>query len=176
MEWIIISGILLLAFVCGSIPTGYLIVRATKGIDIRAVGSGNIGSTNVKRIAGSKAAMVTQVIDILKGAVPVIVCLMLPEACESSFHRDILAAATGLVAILGHDFSPFLHFKGGKGVNTTVGSFLILAPIPAAIAIGFYFILRLATGIVSVRSIALGIVLPIAVACFRSPVPILIVC
>jgi len=91
---------------------------------------------------------------------------MLPEACESSFHRDILAAATGLVAILGHDFSPFLHFKGGKGVNTTVGSFLILAPMPTAIAVGFYFILGLATGIVSVRSIALGIVLPIAVGCF----------
>jgi len=174
MELLIISAILFLAFLLGSIPTGYLIVKATKGIDIRTVGSGNIGSTNVKRIAGSKAAMITQVIDVSKGAVPVVVCAIVQSTYELSFNRNILVSATGLMAIIGHDFSPFLHFKGGKGVNTTVGAFLLMATIPTAIAIGSYFILRLSTGIVSVASIVLGIALPITVGCFKLPLPILI--
>jgi glycerol-3-phosphate acyltransferase PlsY len=174
MELVIISGSLFLAFLCGSIPTGFLIVKATKRIDVRTVGSGNIGSTNVKRIAGSKAATITQVIDIFKGALPVIACMMLQGAHASSSQRDILVSAAGLMAIIGHDFSPFLRFKGGKGVNTTVGSFLVMAPVPTAIAVGFYFILRLATGIVSVGSLVLGTVLPIAVACFGLPLPVLI--
>jgi glycerol-3-phosphate acyltransferase PlsY len=174
MELVIIGGILVFAFLCGSIPTGFLVVKATRGVDIRAVGSGNIGSTNVRRVAGSKAATITQIIDVLKGVVPVAVCLMLQRACGLSYNRDILVSATGLMAIIGHDFSPFLHFRGGKGVNTTVGVFLTVAPIPTAIAIGVYFILRLATGIVSVGSIVFGIVLPMAVGCFGLPLPILI--
>jgi glycerol-3-phosphate acyltransferase PlsY len=174
MEWMIISGLLFSAFLCGSVPTGYLIVKATKGIDIRTVGSGNIGSTNVSRIAGRKAAVITQVADILKGAIPVAVSAMLISELELPCNRDLLVSATGLAAIIGHDFTPFLGFRGGKGVNTTVGSFLIMAPIPTAIAVGSYFALRLATGIISVGSIVLGIVLPIAVGCLRLPLPILI--
>lgn len=174
MELIFISAILFTAFLFGSIPTGFLIVKAVKGIDIRTVGSGNTGSTNVKRIAGSKAAMITLVIDILKGAVPVVICMLSISAFEVSFNSDVLVSATGLAAIAGHNFSPFLHFKGGKGVNTTIGSFLIIAPMPTAIAVGFYFILRRASGIVSVGSIALGIALPICVVFSNFPSPTII--
>ncbi len=174
MELTVIGGILFSAFLCGSIPTGYIIVRAVKGIDIREVGSGNIGSTNVKRVAGSNAAIVTQVIDVLKGAIPVVVGLAISRAFRLHTTGSALGSITGLAAIVGHDFSPFLGFRGGKGVNTTVGSFVIIAPMPTAIALGFYFIFRLATGIVSVGSIALGITLPITVGCFRLPAPILV--
>jgi len=174
MEWMIISGIIFSAFMCGSIPTGYLIVKAIKGIDIRTVGSGNIGSTNVKRIAGSKAAMITQVIDVLKGVIPVVVCVMLISTFELPFNRNVAVSITGLAAIMGHDFTPFLNFRGGKGVNTTVGSFMIIATVPTVIAVGIYFILRLATGIVSVGSIVLGIALPITVGCFKLPLPIFV--
>lgn len=174
MEWIIICVILFAAFLCGSIPTGYLIVKAIKGIDIRTVGSGNIGSTNVKRIAGNKAAIITQVVDVLKGVIPVTVCIMLLNAFELPLNRNFLVSITGVASIIGHDFSPFLRFKGGKGVNTTVGSFLVIATLPTVIAIVFYYLLRLTTGIVSVGSIALGIALPVAVGCFKLPLPILI--
>lgn len=172
MEPVIIAAILFLAFLLGSIPTGFLIVKASKGIDIRTVGSGNTGSTNVKRVAGRKAAIITQVIDILKGAIPVGICIFVLSDLDTSFNRNILVSASALTAILGHNFSPFLHFKGGKGVNTTVGAFLLIATIPTAIAVGFYFILRLTTGIVSVGSIALGIVLPMCVGFLNLPFPV----
>ncbi|MFC1682809.1 glycerol-3-phosphate 1-O-acyltransferase PlsY [Candidatus Zixiibacteriota bacterium] len=171
---ILLSGILLLAFLCGSIPTGNLIVKKTAGIDIRDAGSGNIGSTNVKRIAGTKAAITTQMIDILKGTIPVVAAILLAKHIELPINRNILVPITGLATIMGHDFTPFMNFKGGKGVNTTVGSFIIIAAIPTAIAGGMYFIFKLMTRIVSVGSIALAIALPIAVGCFKMPLPIFI--
>jgi len=174
MDWLIPIGILLAAFLCGSIPTGYWVVKAVKGIDIRTVGSGNIGSTNVRRIAGAKAALLTQVIDVPKGAIPVGAAILLSRTLTLPVSADVLAPTTGLAAILGHDFSPFLAFRGGKGVNTTVGAFLVIATVPTVIAIGIYFGLRLATRIVSTGSLALGLALPCAVAAFRLPLPILL--
>ena len=173
MDWIIISSIFLLAFLFGSIPTGYLVVKKLKGIDIRKEGSGNIGSTNVKRIAGSKASKITQLIDILKGTVPVAVAIAAGKIFELPLN-SMLVPVTGLVAIIGHDFTPFLNFKGGKGVNTTIGSFILIAPLPTLIAVGIYFSFKLMTGIVSVGSLALGIALPIAAALFKMPPPVIV--
>jgi glycerol-3-phosphate acyltransferase PlsY len=174
MDLIIVSCLLLLAFFCGSIPTGYLIVKRTAGVDIRNVGSGNIGSTNVKRIAGAKVAIITQMIDILKGVIPVAAAILVARNSELPLSSDVLVPLTGLAAILGHDFTPFLKFNGGKGVNTTAGSFFMMAPLPTLISAGIYSILKLTTGIVSIGSIALAIALPLAAGCFKMPLPTLV--
>lgn len=174
IEYIYISLLLLSAFFIGAFPTGFLLVKAIKGVDIRAIGSGNIGSTNVKRIAGGQAAIITQVVDIAKGAFSVLLCNAFLNFYEITFDNRALVVAAALTAIVGHNFSPFLNFKGGKGVNTTIGSFLIIAFIPTVIAVIFYFALRLSTGIVSTGSIAIGISLPIAMAYFNYPFPTLV--
>ena len=108
------------SFIIGSIPTGLLIARA-KGIDLRKVGSGNIGATNVMRAVGKKAALFTLIGDIAKGIVPVVITKALA-------FDPLYAGISGISAILGHNFSIFLKFKGGKGVATSIGVVLALSP------------------------------------------------
>jgi glycerol-3-phosphate acyltransferase PlsY len=156
-----IAGSLLFSFFCGAIPTGYLLLKFVQHQDIRDAGSGNIGSTNVKRVAGTKLSLVTQIIDILKGLIPVALGLMLIRYFDLSSGKALLSSAIALAAILGHDFSPFLGFRGGKGVNTTIGAFLLLAPVAVIVAIGVFYALRLVTSIVSPRSLALGLTMAI---------------
>lgn len=121
--------LILVAFAIGSVPTGFLVARA-RGVDIRQVGSGNVGATNVKRTLGSKAGGLTLLGDCLKGAI----AASLPFALMTT---DSLALApfTGLAALIGHCFSPFLKFNGGKGVATGLGAFLVIAPLPALAAV-----------------------------------------
>jgi glycerol-3-phosphate acyltransferase PlsY len=114
---------LILAFIIGSIPTGLLIARA-KGIDLRKVGSGNIGTTNVLRAVGKEAALLTLIGDIAKGAVPVLITRALNIGEPGSLYEGLV----GLAAIVGHDFSIFLRFRGGKGVATSLGVVLSLSP------------------------------------------------
>src|SRR5258706_115440 len=112
--------ILLGAYVCGSIPSGLWLARVA-GIDVRASGSGNIGATNVSRTAGLRLGLLTLVLDMLKGAVPVLVA-------RSISPDGWLPALTALAAFYGHIFSMFVRFHGGKGVATAAGVFLVLAP------------------------------------------------
>lgn len=152
---------IIVSFLCGSIPTGYLITKKLRGIDIRTKGSGNIGSTNVKRIVGTKLSIITQIMDVLKGIVPVTLGIYLTNTMKLPVSTDTFLSIIAMAAVLGHDYSPFLAFKGGKGVNTTLGAFILIAPIPTLTGIAVHFILRLFTGIVSIRSIAIGITMPI---------------
>ena len=175
MDIAIIVSTLVFAFLCGSIPAGYLIVKKTKGIDIRKHGSGNIGSTNVKRIAGRRAGIATQISDILKGVIPVTVALILGRVYSLPIGDDVFMSTTGLAAILGHDFTPFLKFNGGKGVNTSLGAFIIIAAFPTLIAAGIYFIIRASTRIVSLSSITAAVVLPIVTLGFGMS-PAIIIC
>ena len=163
-----------LAFLCGSIPTGYLLTKKLYKIDIRTKGSGNIGSTNVKRIAGTKISIITQIIDILKGIIPVILGMHLAKTMSLPISADIFTAIIAIVVILGHDYTPFLKFNGGKGVNTTLGAFILLAPLPTLIGVAIHFILRPFTSIVSIRSIAIGIVIPVMCFIMKSPAAIVI--
>jgi len=127
------------AFLIGSIPTGLIIAR-TRGIDLRKVGSCNIGATNVMRVLGKKEAVFTLLGDIGKGLLPVAIAQALPRfgfntsdllpASVSSNPQAVFAGLMGLAAILGHNFSVFLKFKGGKGVATSIG--VVLAYSPAA--------------------------------------------
>lgn len=119
-----IYGLVLLSFLIGSIPTGLLIARS-KGVDLRAVGSGNIGATNVLRAVGRTEAALTLIGDLAKGVVPVLLVRMF------SFPPDqapLFEGLTGLSAVLGHDFSLFLRFRGGKGVATSLGVIFALSP------------------------------------------------
>jgi glycerol-3-phosphate acyltransferase PlsY len=132
---------LVLAFVVGSIPTGVIVARA-KGVDLRKVGSGNIGATNVSRALGRKWATLVLLVDAGKGALPVLLL-------DRLFHDPWLPALGGLFAVLGQVFSIFLRGRGGKGVATSLGAGLALAPLPAlgcaTVFVIFYLLFRIAS-------------------------------
>ncbi|MCR1934079.1 glycerol-3-phosphate 1-O-acyltransferase PlsY [Clostridium tepidum] len=169
---VIITSII--SFLLGSIPTGYFITKKVCGIDIRTKGSGNIGSTNVKRIVGRKISIITQTIDVLKGIVPVLLGMYLSKIVKLPVSTNTYLSIIAIAAILGHDYTPFLKFKGGKGVNTTLGVFIFIAPIPILTGLAVYFILGLFIRIVSIRSIAIGITIPIMCIITKQPIQIIV--
>ena len=123
------------------------------------MGSGNIGSTNVGRIAGKKIAVITQLLDMFKGLLPVAVYLFFLE--DKKLISEFYVYCVALASIIGHDFSVFLKFKGGKGVNTTLGASVLIAPFSVFIAVGVYFIVKWRLKFVSLGSIILGVTLPL---------------
>jgi glycerol-3-phosphate acyltransferase PlsY len=149
------------AYFLGAIPFGYVYAKV-RGVDIRKVGSGNIGATNVSRQFGFWGGFVPVfVLDFLKGAIPVVIVRLIPPVPAD---LDICMLIVGMAAILGHLFPVYLKFKGGKGVATAAGVFMFIAPIPVAIALGVFLLLYLITKTVAVGSIAAAIVLPVAIA------------
>lgn len=155
----------LVAYLLGSIPTGYLVARA-RGIDIRTVGSGNIGATNVFRILGKPAGIFVLLVDALKGFagcyfVGALLYRSLVGPVEPT-AADFLKIIGGLFAILGHNYTCFLRFKGGKGIATSAGVTLALVPIAFGISFGVWVVTVLLTRYVSVASIASAFVLPFA--------------
>jgi len=118
----------LIGFLCGSLAWGLWLGRAVRGIDVREHGSRNLGATNVYRVLGPALGIATLLLDILKGAVPVWVVPRLPFAVEFPGGASWCAVTAGLAAVLGHVFTPFAGFRGGKGVATTVGVLLALSP------------------------------------------------
>lgn len=147
-EKIFIASALLFSYFLGSLPTGYLFGKILKGIDIREHGSGNPGATNVFRVVGPLAGVLTLAIDFFKGFLPV-------TLARSYLSQDLVILAwIGLFAILGHIGSIFLKFRGGKGVITSTGVFLAILPGPTLIALGVFLAALLTTRYVSVGSIA----------------------
>jgi acyl phosphate:glycerol-3-phosphate acyltransferase len=126
----ILSQILVViaAYLIGAVPFGLLFTRLFSGIDVRTVGSGNIGATNVLRAAGKKVAVLTLLADGLKGFLPVFLARLL-------FHDDSITALSGAAAILGHVFPVYLRFKGGKGVATSFGVVLAVSPWTGVVAL-----------------------------------------
>jgi glycerol-3-phosphate acyltransferase PlsY len=165
---------IIISFLCGSIPTGYLITKKFCGIDIRTKGSGNIGSTNVKRIAGTKISIITQIIDILKGMIPVAIGIYLARTMKLPISTNTYVSIIAIAVVLGHNYTPFLSFKGGKGVNTTLGAFFLFVPIPILAGVAVHFILRLFTSIVSVRSIVTGLTIPIVCIIMKLPISLVV--
>lgn len=157
---------LLATYLIGSIPVGYLLVRHFTGLNILELGSGNIGSTNVKRIAGKKIAAITQLLDMAKGLLPVGLYFYLMYDSNLTYYQntvsDLSIYYVALASILGHDFSLFLKFKGGKGVNTTLGASVLLAPLAVFISVAFYFIVKWCFKYVSLASIVLAITMVIS--------------
>jgi len=135
-----------LGYLLGAVPSGLVVVRVLRGIDIRAYGSGNIGATNVFRLAGLPTAALVLLLDVLKGAIPV----LLARAWGLSPVGVVLA---GLAAVAGHDWSPFLRFRGGKGVATSLGALLVLSPAAAGAAVAVWIIVVAVTRYSSLGSL-----------------------
>lgn len=148
-------------YLFGSIPSGYLVGRA-RGVDLRRTGSGNIGATNAFRVLGKTAGAIVLVADALKGF---LACVVVPALVLSRFAgmegSQIVwyRAMGGAAAVLGHTFSCWLRFKGGKGVATGAGVFAGLAPVPLAIALGTWLVLFVVTRYVSVASMGAAVAL-----------------
>jgi len=148
----------LIAFLMGSIPVG-LIVAKIKGVDLRKVGSGNIGATNVLRAIGKGPALITLAGDLLKGFIPVIIGGYI---LEDSLSTGMI----GLSAILGHDFSIFLRFRGGKGVATSLGVLLAFSPVVAVLTIIIWIIIVFMTRYSSLGAIVSFLLLPLNIYVF----------
>ena len=142
--------LVLAAFLAGSIPFGLILCRL-RGVDIRQVGSGNIGATNVARALGKRFALVVLLLDVAKGLGPVLAARLL-LATDPLGERAVAAAM--LAAVLGHTFTPFLRFRGGKGVATGLGVFLAVSPIAGAVGLVLYVGLYAAFRISSLGSLA----------------------
>ena len=149
MDYIIVPAI---AYLFGSIPFGYILVRLFRHEDIRATGSGNIGATNVARTAPA-LGIATLVLDALKGFLPVYFLTTYAEQQAYTTHRSLLIGLSALFAVLGHMFPVWLRFRGGKGVATAVGVFLVICPKAVGLSILVFVIILTVTRYVSLGSI-----------------------
>jgi glycerol-3-phosphate acyltransferase PlsY len=164
---------LIIAFGLGSIPFSFIIGKRVKGIDLREHGSGNLGATNVFRNLGPWWGGLCLFLDMAKGAAAVGLMTWLvstwPEGQATPFRitPDLFRIFAGVVASLGHTFSPFVNFHGGKGVATTAGAFAVLEPLAILVTTVSFLSVFLTTRIVSVASIAAAAILPWAVIFFE---------
>jgi len=155
---------LLASYFLSAIPTSHLVSRIFAKIDLREHGSGNLGATNLYRVLGWRYAVPVALFDIAKGAIPVLV--FAPSASGST----LFALACSVAGIVGHVFSVFVGFKGGKGVATAAGVMLGLTPLALGVAAVVWIVLVLLTGYVSLGSIVAAAVLPVAVYLLEGPV------
>ncbi|MDT5159308.1 MAG: acyl phosphate:glycerol-3-phosphate acyltransferase [Acidobacteriota bacterium] len=153
-------SVVILAYLLGSIPFGYLLVRLGGGGDVRETGSGGTGATNVTRRAGRWAGLLTLLLDALKGTAAVLVARVLLKG-EADAQWWVAAAA--VAAVLGHVFPVWLRFRGGKGVATGLGVFLVLAPLALLCALFAFVLIVWVSRYVSLGSITAAAILPLAV-------------
>lgn len=158
----------LAAYFLGSIPTGYLLVKQLKGVDIREFGSGNTGATNVKRLAGNKAFAAVLLLDVCKGLLPVLAVKML---IPTDYWLHVLVA---VMAIVGHSKSVFLKFSGGKSAATGLGTVIGLAPLPSLALCLLAFLIIKFGRIVSVGTMITALCSPILFYLIKAPEPYLV--
>ena len=151
----------LLAYLCGSIPFGVLLAK-TQNMDIREHGSGNIGATNVARTMGKKAGLITLAGDVLKGLLVIFIA-------SQWFEKTMIIALAGLAVFLGHLYSIFLKFKGGKGVATGLGLLSFAMPLSTLFSAGVFAISLKVSGYVSLSSVLAAISLPLLGIFFKMP-------
>jgi glycerol-3-phosphate acyltransferase PlsY len=150
---------LLAAYLIGAVPTSWIAARLGAGIDLRQHGSRNLGATNLYRVLGWRYAIPVGLFDIAKGSVPVLVLPPLVHPAPASWVPLTIGAA----AILGHVFSVFVRFRGGKGVATAAGVVLALAPIPLLVSAAVWVAVLKAWGFVSLASMTAAVTFPLAV-------------
>ena len=152
-----------LAYILGSVPNALWIGKVFKGIDIREHGSRNTGSTNAARVLGAKLGILTLILDVSKGLVPTLMAILLKADFFENLTRisNLDYVLVGICAILGHVFSIFMNFKGGKAVATTLGVFLILVPKAILFAAIVFFLVFTVSRYVSLSSVLAAISLPI---------------
>ena len=161
MLWLLVA----LGYLAGSIPFGVIITSLVAGKDVRAEGSGNIGATNVARVAGKKLGALVLLLDAAKGSLPVLLGLWLAPAAL------LLHVAIGAAAFLGHVFPVWLQFKGGKGVATALGVLLVLLPISAGIGFVTWLLVLALTRISSIGSLLGALLAIISAFVLGAPVP-----
>ena len=165
--------LIVVAYILGSVPNALWIGKVFKGIDIREHGSKNTGSTNAARVLGAKLGILTLILDISKGAIPVALSLFMKadllENITGISNLDFIMI--GIFAIVGHSFSIFMKFKGGKAVATTVGVFTVLVPKALLLAAVVFFVIFTLTRYVSVSSITAAISLPIFIFFLYGDIP-----
>ena len=168
--------LILIAYVLGSIPNALWVGKTFKNIDVREHGSKNTGSTNAARVLEAKLGIFTLILDILKGALPTYLGIVLGANLLTRItgidKLDIIVI--GMAAILGHTFSLFLKFKGGKAVATTLGVFLVLVPYAILILLVVFFVIFGLTKYVSLASIVSAVALPITVYLTTRHIPLTI--
>ena len=166
--------LILIAYVLGSIPNALWVGKTFKNIDVREHGSKNTGSTNAARVLGPKLGIFTLILDILKGALPTYLGIVLGANLLTRItgidKLDIIVI--GMAAILGHTFSLFLKFKGGKAVATTLGVFLVLVPYAILILLVVFFVIFGLTRYVSLASVISAVALPITVYLTTRHIPL----
>jgi len=152
---------LMAAFLLGGIPFSHLIARL-RGVDLRSVGSGNIGATNLARALGYGMGAMGLLLDAGKGAAAVLI----PGAVLGDRATPTIEALAAAMAILGHSFTPFLRFKGGKGVATGAGAFAVLAPRATLVALAVFAVVVTLTRVVGLGSVLAALTLPVAAHLF----------
>lgn len=161
------AGTVFGAYLLGSVPSALVLVWSATGKDVRREGSGNVGATNALRAAGWRVGAAVTLIDIAKGAIPVAVMRWVDP-------RPGWIAATLVAAVLGHCFPVWLDFRGGKGVATGLGAFLVVNPLAAVTAVGVWIAALLLTGWVSVASMVAAASLPVVLSIVGDPDPVLL--
>lgn len=162
MPFIVYLAVAVVAYLLGSIPFGYVLVRIFRKEDIRQKGSGNIGATNVIRSGSKGLGALTFFLDVLKGYVAVVVCgAVMAQMHTTAAVRTNAVAVAALFAILGHIFTVWLGFKGGKGVATAFGVFVALAPWAALAGLGIFVLVFALSRYVSLASIVSAAAFPV---------------
>ncbi len=176
MTWIYIVTLLILSYLIGSFSSAVFIGKLFYHTDVREHGSKNAGATNTLRVLGTKAGVIVLLIDVLKGFLAVQLFHFLPENGLSTDHLIIFKIALAVMAVLGHVFPIYTHFKGGKGIATSLGISIALFPTPLIlILIAVFFIIFLLSRYVSLGSISVAILLPIlSFFAFNLPLPLII--
>lgn len=155
--------LLAVSYLLGAVPTSYIVGRVARGIDLREHGSGNLGATNAFRVLGWRLALPVLVFDVFKGWLPTYLFPTLDNAGPP------WAFAYGVAAIVGHVYSVFVRFRGGKGVATSAGVFLALAPVAVGVGLAIWLAIVFTTRIVSLASIIAAVALPLTVYALHGP-------
>jgi acyl phosphate:glycerol-3-phosphate acyltransferase len=158
--------LILVSYLVGSIPFAYIVGKIFKRIDLRKHGSGNLGSTNAFRVLGTPLGIFVQMLDIGKGLIVVLLLSSvfyhnLPFTNLTPFDDiTILKIIAGISAVIGHTFSVFMGFKGGKGINTALGMLISLSPVDVSISLGFFLLVLISSGYVSLGSVVASFTFP----------------
>ncbi|HML53818.1 MAG TPA: glycerol-3-phosphate 1-O-acyltransferase PlsY [Solidesulfovibrio magneticus] len=153
------TAFLVLTYLLGAFPFGLVVALVGRGIDPRLAGSRNTGATNVSRLCGTRLGVLTLVLDLAKGLVPVLCARAMTDS-------PVFLSMVAVAAVVGHMYSVFLYGKGGKGVATTIGVFLGAAPVPALLSVAACVAVIRVSGYVSAGSLTLAVALPILCAWF----------
>lgn len=158
--------ILSLAYLIGAIPSGVVLTRLSGAGDVRQAGSGNIGATNVYRVAGKRLGILTLVADMLKGLLPLLALKLW------SAPNEQMVALVAVALFIGHCYPIYLKFKGGKGVATALGIYLVLSPLAIAVALALFIVVLWRWSYVSLASISAAAVVPFLVYAFEQSLPL----